>query len=372
MEQKIKKALTTHQMRNLTWYGKAIIINSLAASKVVHNARIIKVPKETANLIERLLFNFIWAPEKIEPIKRSHMKSTEIMGDLKITCIKSKIEACKLEKYKILTSIEEPTEFWHHEAVYILGSKLKKINEKLYTNSAPHSIIVSDEWKNIIKRAEEMKWENENWAEAAHRDLCIGIKKLNAKHIPRITKSSGQDIKWRKITTTNGDSNPITNAERVVNIRTAAKGFFLGEDRKRLNIFNINSMNKTITECKFCGQDEDNIEHIMVKCKLAKNVFSAFKRLIKQKEIDSENILYNEKLKNKTDWTIMSIIKKEIIKRKFGLDKVNQKVKNFDMTVKDVVNKIIKKLFKRILIFDNTTEEQLFKNELVFLVEEYG
>lgn len=67
----------------------------------------------------------------------------EIMGDLKITCIKSNIEVCKLKKYNIVKNLSVPTEFWHCEAIYVLGTKLNKINTQIYNNSSPHGHVVS-------------------------------------------------------------------------------------------------------------------------------------------------------------------------------------------------------------------------------------
>lgn len=34
--------------------------------------------------------------------------------------------------------MEEPTEVWHQHIIYEIGTKIKKINEKLYKNTEPH------------------------------------------------------------------------------------------------------------------------------------------------------------------------------------------------------------------------------------------
>lgn len=76
----IKRTLSAYRQRKLTWVGKKNILNSLASTQFVYNARIIPMPRDRQK--EIAYFNFLWNPEKIEAISRKTLIAEKKTGDL--------------------------------------------------------------------------------------------------------------------------------------------------------------------------------------------------------------------------------------------------------------------------------------------------
>ena len=66
---KIKKGLLAMTGRYLNVYQKAIIINSIIASKLWYTSHVYPLPMEFSKLINTEIFKFIWN-SKVDPIKR--------------------------------------------------------------------------------------------------------------------------------------------------------------------------------------------------------------------------------------------------------------------------------------------------------------
>lgn len=57
-------------MRDLTFYGTIIVLKMLAASQIVYTATFVPVPKHVSQILNRLLFRFLWNAQK-DKIKRN-------------------------------------------------------------------------------------------------------------------------------------------------------------------------------------------------------------------------------------------------------------------------------------------------------------
>ncbi len=88
--------------RNLTIFGKILIIKSLLASKLVHTMSIICCPNEILTDFEKLLYKFIWNAK--DRIKRRTLIGDKIHGGLKMLDIFSKDSALKASWIKRLYS----------------------------------------------------------------------------------------------------------------------------------------------------------------------------------------------------------------------------------------------------------------------------
>lgn len=115
----------------------------MAASRIIYHARAVSAPLEIAKALEKMFFQFLWKPERIEKISRKSLIAEKASGGLQIPDPFSKITAAHLEKLAILTRISKPEEFWQKHLIYQLGSKVKLINEKLYYNRV-HHIVMKD------------------------------------------------------------------------------------------------------------------------------------------------------------------------------------------------------------------------------------
>lgn len=137
--QSIKKKLNSK--RNLTWYEKRVIRNTVIAPKIMYHAKALTPTKETIRTLNRLFFNLPWFPEKIEIIARLKLIQSKKRGGMDIPHVESKIRSCKLEKIKVLTLLEE---LWHHNELYNLGPTIKMWNPNLYTISMPHRTALTE------------------------------------------------------------------------------------------------------------------------------------------------------------------------------------------------------------------------------------
>ena len=78
---KIRKLQTNLDMwrsRDLTLFGKVLIIKSWGLSQLIYSASILNVPEEVARTVKTKLFSFLWK-NKRDKIKRTGL-STEVLS----------------------------------------------------------------------------------------------------------------------------------------------------------------------------------------------------------------------------------------------------------------------------------------------------
>ena len=93
--QKIKNILNMWRMRNLTYYGKVIIVKILAASQIVYTASAAHTPVSVIKILNKLLYQFIWNSNK-EKVKRSVCINSISKGGLNMIDLESKVRSLKL------------------------------------------------------------------------------------------------------------------------------------------------------------------------------------------------------------------------------------------------------------------------------------
>ncbi len=79
--------------RNLTIFGKSLIIKSLAISKLIHTMSIIETPDDILKEIEKLIFNFLW--DSKDRIKRKTLIGQKLKGGINMIDIYCKEKAIK-------------------------------------------------------------------------------------------------------------------------------------------------------------------------------------------------------------------------------------------------------------------------------------
>lgn len=101
--EKLSRILSVWKKRNLTIFGKCTIINTLAISKLVYNAFILRNPKpEYFKNVSKMIFNFIW--KKRDRIKRNTLIGKIEKGGINIVDIESKFLAAKASWIKRITN----------------------------------------------------------------------------------------------------------------------------------------------------------------------------------------------------------------------------------------------------------------------------
>jgi hypothetical protein len=92
--EKLERTLSVWRKRNLTIYGKSMVINTLAISKLVYNALILPNPENTFfKEATKIIFNFLW--RKKDRIKRNTLIGKIEEGGIGIVDIESKFLAAK-------------------------------------------------------------------------------------------------------------------------------------------------------------------------------------------------------------------------------------------------------------------------------------
>ena len=93
--EKIANILDLWKMRNLTYYGKVIIIKILAASQIVYTAIAVRTPDYVVKQLNKLFYQFIWNSKK-EKVKRNVLINPISDGGLNMIDLECKIQSLKL------------------------------------------------------------------------------------------------------------------------------------------------------------------------------------------------------------------------------------------------------------------------------------
>ena len=95
---KIRKLQTNLDMwrsRELTLFGKVLIIKSLGLSQLMYSASILNVPEEVARTVKTRLFSFLWK-NKRDKIKRTGLYQDLERGGIRMVDIDIMFKALKL------------------------------------------------------------------------------------------------------------------------------------------------------------------------------------------------------------------------------------------------------------------------------------
>ena len=96
---KIRKLQTNLDMwrslRDLTLFGKVLIIKSLGLSQLIYSASILNVPEEVARTVKTKLFSFLWK-NKRDKIKRTGLYQDLERGGIRMVDIDIMFKALKL------------------------------------------------------------------------------------------------------------------------------------------------------------------------------------------------------------------------------------------------------------------------------------
>ena len=93
--QKLQTKLDSWKARNLTLFGKVLIIKSLGLSQLVYAASNVNVPNEIIYTIKAKLFSFLWNNKK-DKIKRESIYQDYDRGGIRMTDVDIMIKALRL------------------------------------------------------------------------------------------------------------------------------------------------------------------------------------------------------------------------------------------------------------------------------------
>ena len=93
--QKLQTNLDLWRARDLTLFGRVLIIKSLALSQLVYSASNLNVPQETIPIIKTKLFRFLWKNKK-DKIKREGLYQDRDKGGIRMIDVETMIKALRL------------------------------------------------------------------------------------------------------------------------------------------------------------------------------------------------------------------------------------------------------------------------------------
>ena len=93
--QKLQTNLDLWRARDLTLFGRVLIIKSLALSQLVYSASILNVPQEITPIIMTKLFKFLWK-NKNDKIKREGLYQDRDKGGIRMIDVETMIKALRL------------------------------------------------------------------------------------------------------------------------------------------------------------------------------------------------------------------------------------------------------------------------------------
>ena len=87
--------LATWRSRQLSIFGRCLIVKSLGISQIVHSAAVLDIQKDYIVKIQSLIFKFIWK-EKQDKIKREVLYQDYERGGLRVTHVETLCKALRL------------------------------------------------------------------------------------------------------------------------------------------------------------------------------------------------------------------------------------------------------------------------------------
>jgi hypothetical protein len=114
---KIQKLLDSWRTRELTLFGKALIVKSLAISKIVYSVINSTIPNQVADKVNKIVYNFIW--NKKDRIKRKVMIAPTLHGGIKMIDIETFFTSLKASWIERL--FEDGVQTWNCIGHYLLG-----------------------------------------------------------------------------------------------------------------------------------------------------------------------------------------------------------------------------------------------------------
>ena len=273
-------------IRQISLYGKSIIINTLILAKTTFLSNVFPIPKKIIQKIHTNIFQYLWQNKTPQPIARKALFLPKNKGGLNIKEPEAHNLAMRIKHLTSLKQTKNQTP-WMHIANYWLGKDIYNYNKEFYHLKG----------NNIIK--------TNKIAPFYYRDLIHYIKTQNS-NIPNLqnkTKMIYKSIlekgsenhnilgekKW-KDEIKNLDFKKIWTNTYFFIYQPYAKGLlskFLNYATKTNKfVFSISRDKTGLTPtCDYCNIKEDNI-HLFTTCTRVKKIWKYFQptyeKLIKQ------------------------------------------------------------------------------------------
>ena len=153
---KLEKVLKLWSQRDLSFLGRAMIVNALGASRFWHTAKILIPPNWVHERFNSIIWPFIWKG-KMENVSRQRCCAPLVRGGLNIVDFKSKCVCLRLSNF---TSFRDHfgSEKWHFIARYFLNKRLFLLDDRFSfpSNLMPSSLEPSRFYKSCLSHFQDL------------------------------------------------------------------------------------------------------------------------------------------------------------------------------------------------------------------------
>ena len=116
---KIQKVISLWKMRNLTFYGKIVVIKILLISQLIYLGTCYTMPPKYVKKLNKILYSFLWNSKR-EKVKRAVVINSTLQGGLGMVDLDAKLTSLRLSWIpKILHDSKQPWKylclFWTHK-----------------------------------------------------------------------------------------------------------------------------------------------------------------------------------------------------------------------------------------------------------------
>lgn len=347
---KINQIIQENTWRNLTIYGKLHIINSMILPQIMYKARIKEILNKEIIKLERKIFKFTWAPNKVENIKRTKLQIPKNYNGVNFPHIKSITQAAMFNKLLALIRTKNYNELWIQFQIRCLGKNIRTILPNYKGKIYDKKVTKGTEKKNmeifnvINKHADEINWNEITFQEIKNIMTTENLKmEIEKQNIPNYNNL--QSTKWKKL---------IMNNEIEIQMRIARNGYLWGQFREKRKFYKSNGKQLN-QKCNFCKSNEDNIKHLITECMEIKKIWNIIDRLLEklnEETVKKNEIMYllndnNEEL-TELKTIIISITRQEIIFKKMEYERKNELIEDKDKSRNEIIHNAKYKIKGRI------------------------
>lgn len=268
---KLEKNLNLWKSRNLSLVGKALIVNTLGASKFWFLAKILPTPQWVILRYKKLVYHYIWGT-KIETVSRQTLSAPVKEGGEGIVDFKTKSRALQLSF--ALSVIEEPNTKVFYMLKYFLGTHLAKLRSKwshLRDNSSPTAKQPTIFYQLVLSALNDLD------SRVRDKNFKFTSKAIYLKFLSQTVASPLLSPFWRAYIGPTLDSDHhwslvretfTENYKNDIAWLITLKGIKV---RASLRSWGYIDSDK----CAYCDRKE-TIDHCFLNCKRAKGVWSVF------------------------------------------------------------------------------------------------
>lgn len=267
---KLQKSLSDVSRRSHTLYGRALLVNALALTKLWSVASVASMSDHWTIRFNKIIYNFLWNTGH-EWLARPTMNLPKTQGGVGMVDIQLKVSSFLIKHiiHLILKFPDSQAPPWVYFARYWIGLSLRTYNPSLFSNMYPNSETMPDFYQACMRA---FRW---FVSLTTNPDLStLSVKKVysvlrhHSKPPAAITNQypnlSFRPI-WRNIIFT-----PMSPEEKDLQFRTTHNVLPVKAYLERCH-FGLSSVN-----CLLCGTERETLHHVFLRCTFVQDVWHHF------------------------------------------------------------------------------------------------